>query len=335
MLFTILSAIALAFIVCFDRLSVSKIYNGDEYSAWFVSSTLGAILGLLATAIAWYGFASDTLELFAWLFERGAIYACWFTFAGILTSGTLYTYFRCFKEEVYSTTVGLAIAAMPIFVFVAEALIESNTWGHWHYLSVIVTITGLFLYDLATEDDFKTPKSALLPLAAYIFLGSAYMVILEVKFPALEKELNLNSLDASLLGMPFYWLGFATGSLTLVKRQVRVFVSNVFKRNDNLNFITFIIVLEIFGAGMYFFEYLGITKLDATLVALVTGAHVVLVWIFELYLRKRFINKESAIKLWFFELTTEELATYNMSNKTITVKWISVAFVLFGLYLWP
>lgn len=336
---TSISAFALALTVTADKLMVGDFYQNNPRNAWFVSSVLGVLLGLSATLIAWYCFGEgDGLKQII-LFGSGEMLflSLPMVFAGVLVSLTLRSYFFCMSMSNFTTSVAVAIAATPVFVFGTQLLISGEVWTIWHWISFIITIIGLIGFELSAEHDPSNRESRLNKyLIGVIGFGTTYLVLIDVLFPVIETNLNVNEIQASLVAMPYYWLGFAFGIISYRHREVRKFTRTIFMR---LQFIALILILEIIGASFYFFEFFGLSKISATLVALIIGAHIILVWIFDLYVSKQYkmaiTKNEDLTQVLFFKLPTKNLEAYDISKVTLGLQALFIALTLTGLILWP
>jgi hypothetical protein len=138
------------------------------------------------------------------------------------------------------------------------------------------------------------------------------------------------------VAMPVYWIGFALGFIEIKRPEVRAFILEIFSK---WHFIAIVVVLEIIGASFYFFEFFGLSRIDATLVALITGAHILFVWLFDLYIKSRYKNAVSLgsehTKILLFTIPTENLEAYEISSRVIILQGICIVLTLFGLSLWP
>jgi hypothetical protein len=83
--------------------------------------------------------------------------------------------------------------------------------------------------------------------------------------------------------MPYYWIGFAAGMRVMLRGgEWATFRSNWRKRIRY--FIVPILFVEVIGMLVFFFEYVGLTSLDPTLVTVIMGTHVLLVYALDLSL---------------------------------------------------
>lgn len=334
---TTISALFLALTVTTDKLMVADFYESDPRKAWFVSSFFGAILGLAATAVAWSLFASENLfleyeKLIAAPFD-GLVVGMLLT--GVLVSLNLRFYFTLMNNA-YTTLVAVAIASTPVFVFAIERLLYGG-WTTAGVLSVLLTVAGFILFDYVTEKDGDEDNTGFnWPLIGFLVLSTAYLLLADWLFEVGDAALSISSTDTSLLLMPFYWIGFAIGTTDLRHPEVRSFLKTIVSR---WHFLLIVVVLEIIGAGFYFFEFFGLAELEVSLVALIIGAHVVAVYLFDVYLRKKYQRAqgkgEATIKVLFFTLEIDNLEEYNIPSTILKWQFLAIALILTGLWLWP
>jgi len=336
-----LSAISLALAEIFDTLMV----NGDMYkkssnASWFVSSVFGSVLGISATILAWtltqnieqtaqfsLTLANDGLETFIPFL---------LIIAGISASITLRCYFQCFASETTSTLVGMAIAATPLLVFGGSSIFNREILEVQNYISLIVAVAGLILFEYISNDS-REKANRRLALIGVVLFGALYVVILDETIPYIEEEYGIDSVLASMTALPYYWFGFASGFLAILHKEVREFVKNILTKRK---YLLTILAIEVVGMSFYFFELIGIGELDVTFLSIVIGSHVIIVWIFDLYMRLkvRRIMKEGlktfSIK-YFTGLQTNDFVHYVTSGKTVLIQFISILLVIIGLVLWP
>lgn len=341
---TVVSAMFIALTIIFDKLTISDFYQGSVKSAWFISSLLGSLLGLGATAISWSFFDSEgeALRLFSTIIDTQLFSASLIVLSGVLASLTLLSYFYCFEKEV-STKIALAIAATPAFVFILDKLIGDNSWQAIEVLSVVVVVGGFMLYEwLETPAEEKligadkAPINFLnWPLIGLIGLGTAYLVLVDWVLTNLVITLDSTAIYTTLAAMPLYWIGFSLGTVVIFSPSVRNFVrTQPFHR---VHFIFLILALELIGAGFYFFELLGIGELNVTLATLIIGAHVIIVWCADITIRHQYLkhNDKELVQILFFRIDRESLSEYNKSSQVIFEQLGAIIIVLAGLSLWP
>ncbi|MFT7644423.1 MAG: hypothetical protein ACI9BF_000066 [Candidatus Paceibacteria bacterium] len=354
---TLLASIGAAFIaltLVFDKLTLGDFYKESTKTAWFVSSVLGSVIGLTATFIGWLLF-SDPQTIIGHVFElvNGHVYLLILSvLVGTIAALALLSYFYCFATGSVSTTVGIVIAATPIFVFVTQKIFFSENWLLFEVVSVVLTVIGILIYEWLEKEDLEDEpgeegeaveasagRSTFfnLPVITLILFSTFYLVLIDWVLSTIVITANVTAIEASFIALPFYWLGFGVGIINLGFNEVRSFLSSESLRR--VHFIFLIFAIEIIGAGFYFFEQLAIAELDVTLATLIIGAHVVAVWIMDIYIRNRYQyykdKGESVTKVFFFRTPTESLIAYDKSRRTIFLQLCAIGIVLTGLALWP
>lgn len=338
LIFTIVSAVFLALTVIADKLMVGDFYEGSRDKAWFVTSFLGSLFGLCATFIAWIVFGSPaTDELFvALLSEQSHQLAGGMLLGGVLVSLMLRSYFTCMSSSVMSIMVAVAIAVTPIFVFATELTLIGHAWQPLHYVSVLLAVSGFLAFELL-ENAGTQWRARLNPhLIAVVAFGTAYLVLVDSTLPKIQSQFAVGETEAAIAALPYYWVGFAFGTLTILRNEVRSFVLRMWRRP---HFIVLVVALELTGMFFYFFEVFGLSGLTATLVALITGAHIVLVWLSDLYIRRRYVEAcdsgADEVTVLFFRIPTADLEEYDKGARVLALQALSIIVVLAGISLWP
>lgn len=332
-----ISSLALSVTVITDKLMVGDFYQGDPRKAWFVSSFVGTILGLLATGLAWFLLANQNLIHKFIIFSTEHVgLVLLMMLSGILVSLTLRSYFVCMSLNTISASVAIAITATPVFVFITQILFHGELITFTHIMSVLVTVTGLIGFGLISKHHKKGFfESINLPLIRFIALSTTYVVLLDELFPHIESVLQLPSAQASLVAMPFYWIGFGAGITSIRHATVRLFITRILARKK---FVAIILFLETVGVSFYFFEFLGIAEIDVALVSLIIGAHIVFVWTSDLYMRQRYRQAlrsgKSEVSILFFRIPVSQMTAYEIKGKTLFFQGLFVLLTLFGLTLW-
>lgn len=310
--FAVLSAILLAVTVIFDRYSLREYYKNDYRIPWLTSSVFGSIFGLVGTALTvlYLTKTSDVLinSFGAYIDVKLNLVAL---LTGVLVSLSIRQYFIAIKTA-GAVVVSLSIAALPLVVFAGELLLENDNWKPWHFVSVGVSTAGFFLYHLFSNTESKEKVSKRIGLVdTGIFLAVSVVSLLSLDKVLYQAEVTTQLGAMSLVVvMPYYFLGISVGIIGLTNESVR---QSLKKLLHIKKLVLIVVALEICGAAFYFFELLSIAKLDVTLVSLIVGCHVVVVWSYTYLLQK---NKDQLKKAYFFEAT-------------------GIALVLAGLVLWP
>ncbi len=289
-----LGAVCMALMVTTDRLMVGDCYQGKSNQAWFVSSLAGSAFGLILTAIVWlgsvhFGLVDSIQALFVFAYELLFWKGLAALVVGALGVQILLHYFRCFEENAHSAAIAAWFAATPIFVFVGMLLFgavvhingvsATSTEPIW-VLGVILATGGLILFERITGGPAGNVKKYKNELVLLLVFNVLYAVALKQTF-SIERT-GPGMLEAIAL-MPFYWIGFAAGMRVMISKKERdAFRNNWHKRIRY--FVIPILFVEVIGMLVFFFEYIAFTSLDPSLVTIIMGAHVFLVYIFDLML---------------------------------------------------
>ncbi len=294
------SSLSLALVVIFDRLMVADCYRNRPDHAWLVSSLAGSGLGLAATAIGWGVLSVSTPSTIDSLTEAAG--SLWpdrgwlMVMAGALAIQVTRHYFRLFapvdgSDAVNETAIAMWLATTPVFIYLAVALVQlagldtgllaglDEATVSWVFGAlVVITVLALLKFEAASgEQEGRTGVERYIQLVYLLTTTVAYTLILSaVLLPA------GTDVEAALVLLPLYWVGFAAGGRVLLVKQERV----AFRRNWRRvkRFLVPIAVAEVFGMAMFFSEYLALGVADPTLVNLVISAHVLLVFLMALRL---------------------------------------------------
>jgi hypothetical protein len=338
-LLTGISAVALALTVTTDKLMVGDFYENDPMNPWFISSLFGGVLGLVATWLAWLLLAKPGLqETMHQMFSNESVYLLIGMFVvGVLVSVNLRFYFGMFSKHAYTTVVAMAIAATPVLVFVLQNLITGAGWTFWTVSSVLITTSALIGFEVVGTHDSDSDSSGFnWYLVGFLLISTVYLVALEYILSFVEVVSGYDGVQSSLLTMPFFWAGFSIGIFAFLKKSVRKFLKKVFSR---WHFLLVALLLEIIGASFYFFEFFGISELSVALVTLITGAHIVVVWLLDIYIRKKYLFAQKTglleTKVLFFSLPTKNLGAYDITVRTLMVQGVFILMVICGIVIWP
>jgi hypothetical protein len=285
---TVMSSLCLALMVTFDRLMVGDCYQGKSNQAWFVSSVAGSLLGLSLTAVLWgllilRGDVSSLGTLFSLSSELFVGKGIAMLVVGGLSVQVLLHYFRCFSEEANSAAVASWLAATPIFIFLALFLYSVLTGNMtdllqepWWIFGVIIATIGLVAFEQFTSGGtFHVKTGYRRELALMLLFNVAYAIMLKNILSDSNGD-TLPFLEIVAL-LPFYWIGFAAGTRVIFKRgEWQTFKSNWKKRLRY--FLVPILIVEIVGMLVFYFEYFGLAELDPVYVNIIIGAHVFLVY---------------------------------------------------------
>lgn len=338
--FTILSAVCLAWTVIFDKLVIAgDCYDNNKNAPWFMSSFMGMALGLISTAIAWgfHGNITSLATLSISLLNIGVPvyginipYAALMFLGGVAVTLTQRSYFRSF-DDVAAGMIAMIIAVTPVAIFALSVVLDGDRLGTTEIASLAITVAALIGYEAAAykKGEFKNRYRN---LALFLVFSTIYVVTVDRSLAGVSEQV---SVESALVALPYYWLGFGVGSLTIFMKEVRAFLASLLSQKKK--FIKYILLMEVVGMSFYFFEVFGLEELSATLAALIVGAHVVVVWVFDIYLNRKHSDasskKEGEVKILFAVLQTEDVEI--LSYKTIMIQGICIILALAGIALWP
>lgn len=343
-----LSSLGLALMVITDRLMVGDCYRNNPRQAWIVSSTNGMIAGLLVTVATWVIYARLAATSFAALFDQAVqlAYPCgvWMFVSGVLAVQVLRHYFQAFVPEkghaVNETAIAIWLASSPIWIFAAIAMIQWSgvPLGHlvglgeaevsWQFGALLcLTVVSLAFFEKSGQKDLGWAallRSNYLKQVVFVQLCMvAYIVIMSGVLAGLK------DVPSTLALLPFFWIGFGAGLRQLFRRADRQALKKNWRR------ICFfwrpILIVEVIGMLVFYFEYLAISETDPTLVNLIISAHVAIVFLFNLYLRNARQKMEQAGQarrwLWGIRLVARKLPENNQ-NLLDEFIWLGVALLL-------
>jgi len=284
MIAAILSSLCLAIMVILDQLMMKDTYSNSPAQAIIVSSVGGALFGITSTLVWWFFDVHTFSEHFSnslqWLYPYGLLVLI----AGILSSQVLHQYFVCFSKNADGNIIAGWLAATPVFVYIAVAglgvlhiIPTSNLYTFSKMLGVVLTTLGLYLLEkIPTEkNESQTPYG--INLLSFMVLSVIYIILIDwtLKSGSLALDVPVQTLTISLL--PWFWIGFLYGARTALKKEHR----KQFSMNwSNLKkFLIPILLIEIIGMYVFFFEFIGIGELDSVSVALITSLHAMVVWL--------------------------------------------------------
>jgi len=293
--FAILSSLFMAAMVITDKLLLKKLYDNDKLSAWFVSSVLGSIIGFSFTLLLWLlisiahpnGTVIDivdaTKSIFWW--QGVAIFL-----SGFLAIQLLKQYFYCFSYNISASTVAGWLASTPLFILVTlyifketiiflglQDVIASNPITLKFIIGFTMATFGLIIFEkLAPTNNSEVInyKKSSYHITLMVVLSVIYAILIDITLSFKSSIYSSEMLTVAL--MPYFWVGFASG-ITLIS-------SNSDRQSITVALVALkkywpiIVIVEIIGALIFFFEYLGISYLNAAYVALITSSHIILVY---------------------------------------------------------
>ena len=299
------SSVSLGVMLIFDRVMVSDCYRGNSRQAWLVSSVLGAAFGLFATAAVWMvisripGTSLGSLWLnFLDLFWPAGLLML---VAGAITIQTMAHYFNLFtgseNDAPNETLIAMWLSSSPIFIFIAFLFLSSLDLDVLQGSGIEKTRTSLFfalsivlaVLCLAGVEYFDSPVSHRSTVRySEIFKMLTCIVGYTIIISSILRADNVDPIHSASL-QPYYWIGYLAGARVLLNPKDRL----DFRANwPRLRlFAGIILAVEVVGMLVYFFEYYALGSIDAALVNLVVGGHVLVVFLLALALsrtRRRF-----------------------------------------------
>ncbi len=346
---TMLSSICTAIMVVSDRFIVTDYYEGKHRHAWIVSSVFGTILGLtLSLLVIFYGIFTGKIESFSILFASILELFWWEGIAmmagGILVIQMLYHYFACYAEEANSTLVAAWMGVTPIAAIIAYSVLgyffeEFSTLGelglYWVF-GVLLATLGLILFEyLLNREEQGSGVLYYKHMCMFVGLSTIYSLLLHFIFTE-SKGLATETIGVYAL-LPFYWIGFAAGGRSLLtNKKERVEFLLAWKKRIR-RFLFPIIIVEIIGMLIFYFEYFGLTGLNPAYIGVVIGANVFLVYILDLLLgwyRKQIEQRGMKhVVVLGFTLTAEALPITRTSVTKICLELLIIAVTVIGIVL--
>lgn len=305
------SAFFLAIMVLSDRLLMSGCYENKPDTAWFVSSAAGSIFGITATLITWLFYSAFTTTTFISFFS--ALEAFFFPYgllmvlAGAVNIQVMRPYFKLFTPEhtddqVDETFIALSLASVPIFIFLATVVIRSLLPDFFFSTGLeAATITPLFGLGIfctaAAMVGFELSGShTRLSFTKYGEVAKmlSYIVIYSLLVSAILRSEEIGIFEMLVLQL-FYWIGFAAAVRILLQKKSRTMLKESYRRV--IPFIVPILFLEVAGMLVYYFEFFSLSQADPSLVNVIIGSHVLLVFVGAamLYKLKVHLNKKGQV----------------------------------------
>ena len=290
--FAILSGLSLAVAVIFDKLFMSgDCYKGSATTPFFVSTVFGSVLGLVGTGLGWVLFYDpfvtfdDSIALLAQMpLEVGCI-----ALAGSLCGNVLRNYFICFNH-INPTVIALCLAIIPVFVFFSTVFIDGSTITWSHGISIFCAVSGLVFLEFfspASEDNSERQQSIRKYVSLVLLNGLSvgYILLLYYTNRRIALTADIAPIYATSLSLPYFWIGVCCAGITALRQaDVRRYLDSI---PQIPRYISIIIALEVIGASVYQFEAFGLAESDATLVQLIIGSNVIIIWFFDRYLGSR------------------------------------------------
>jgi len=344
---TILSGVCYSLMVVTDKLLIGDCYQKNSNQAWFVSSVAGSLFGLALTVVvilgfiiagqfSWIEFMQVTQSLFIW---KGFL----MILIGAAGIQILLHYFRCFAEEANSAAIASWFAATPIFIYLGmyalslivplEEAIKPLTDTAW-IVGILIATFGLIGFEMVSGYP-NSGKS--ITYARELFLMLLFNVVYIIGLTHLLSSVsNDNKLIEVLAFMPFYWIGFAAGSRIMFSAHERAEFSKNWKNRLHL-FIVPILLVEIIGMLVFWFEYFGLTELDPAYVSIIIGANIYLVYILNhilSYLRVWMLKRNiTTLRVWGIQFVTDTLPHQDYSKVRIFLEIFMILVTIIGISL--
>ena len=343
---SILASIFSALMLIYDRLMITDCYDRKPDHAWFVSSFMGTVLGFVVTIpillVLYFFYEIPVLSLLVEVFYPHGL---WMLLSGVLSVLALRHYFRVFIPEneddaINETAISMWLASLPIFVLFSLVFINYfhlnigifSNLDHaeisWPFIiATIVATIGLIGFEGVGKDGSKPMKwTYYKEIGMALFLFVVYSLIIY----AVAKDIT--TIDPTILSfifLPFYWLGWAFGTLLWFKRDFR----NEFKISwpRIRHFAVPILIAEIIGMLVYFFSFVSLNNLDPTLVNLIFSAHILLVFVLNYLLRLLYADlvskKETSWTLFGFKMSIDSLPQNGTSHLSSELFFLIVALI--------
>lgn len=323
--------------IIFDRLMIADCYRNKPDQAWLVSASAGCFLGTLATGITWLLFTTFSLatlaDLFSSMLRLFYPYGIVMLLCGALCIQVTCHYFRLFASqegrEANETAIAMWLATTPIWIFLTLVTIR---WFDLDFLfpgklddinltkefAIVVMLTvGALIWFETGDTKQSVPLLVSLKRSAEIFKMLSAIVIYTIIMSSILRNDEVKTTTEVLALQPFFWAGFVAGMRVLLKKKNRM----DFRRNWNRmkKFLPPTIVAEIIGMTVYYFEFFALSEADPTLVNLITGAHIILVFIFIAVLAKvrQYMEQNNIHRLWCLglRLTGKRLPEANITPR--------------------
>lgn len=342
MIAAILSAVCLAAMVILDQLMMKDTYDNSPSQAIIISSVGGSTLGLTSTA-AWWLMQPEPImwyvhNVFTWAYPFGLLIAL----AGVLSSQVLHQYFVCFSKNADGNVVASWLAATPVFVYVTVIVLDTlgllqtgALYSSSTVLGVLLATAGLFLLERVSNPRQFGPGNYWPNLVMFLVLNVIYIILIDWTLTTGAEILGVTTTTLTLSLLPWYWFGFLYGARTaLQKRHREKFRVNL---QTIKRYIAPIIVVEIIGMYVFFFEFVGLSELNPVSVALVTGLHAILVWVTSVllgvYAHKLKQREQNSVTLGTIKVSFTAIQQFQQPTNVRVKQAACVVTVLAGVFL--
>ncbi len=315
-----------------DRLLIEDLYGGDTLAMWFISCLATSILGM--TAAVAYILIVDINFSAPLLIQSGPLIFV----SGVLGAITLYAYLKSL-EFGESSIVSSWFAASPIYVYLG--LLILNQSGLWASMSVtfsslaliaaLFSSLGLWLIEYYPEDKKRFSKPHKFYLLLMILCNTGSVLLIDQTLAA-SQDSNLNNAIALL---PIFFTGFIIGLLPVVRKKTRDHLITLWPRIKVG--LLFIFALEVIGMAIFLFEFLGLSELDPTFVAIIIGSHLVLVVLCEHLLGwwGRYMKSKNILSKNIFgiNIQADGLNKLSINYRQMQRQMLGVSLVILGIII--
>ncbi len=299
----LLSSLSYAIANITDALLIGDCYNHRRSQPLFISCVLGAIMGSALTIVLMRVYDVPLTPIF----QTGL----WSCVLGVMVGLSLLHYFTAFSSSEKSPTeIAAYISATPIavlvvswVVFAAGIPMAGNDFSLQQVLWVLLGGIGLMLFSIAngkfsdSKDVNTLHRSRRYRLHLFLLLlwGGIYYVgfsiVLQYAQTSFVGESNPELL-ATLSVLPYFWVGLLLVGLADMIRpgEASAFVTNA---HTIKRYFPYIILVEVFGMLVFFFEILALSFIRPEIVSIVVGGHIVLVWMVGILLRRLYRNMKT------------------------------------------
>lgn len=332
---TVFSSVCMALMIVTDKHLLGQCYDNKPRQAWFISSLAGSAFGLILTFLMWMVVALisphgtllmiflASVDLFFW---QGFIVFI----AGIIGIQILFHYFNCFSEDASSASIAAWIAATPIFILLTFALVGIFSYlGGFPYgviliksihpvfvIGTIIATIGLIVFEYISNPNKTSENRYKKSLFFLIIYNVIYSILLQY---ILSQESQAYSHGMYILALlPYLWVGFASGARDIFNKIKRVDIINNWRTNIK-KYWQIILLVEVIGMFVFYFEYFGLADLNAAYVSVITSSHVLLVYFLDFLLIVYLANKNK----YNIKITAEQNLKVDASNLLYPVKTIS------------
>lgn len=351
-----LSSLCLALMIIFDRLLIGDCYRNQPKQAWVVSSVCGMVMGIFSTVLIWVFMSVANTDYTLSIFFISTIdllfpYGLFVLLAGMMAMQVLYHYFHTFIPEkgrsVNETAVAMWLASSPIWIFIVIAILQYSeiemgflsgiekavvTWEFGFLL--LLSVSTLVQFEKVSQGNkFTFVNFFYSRYIRSVVLIQVYTVGYVLILSGVLRDFA-DDFVATMSLLPWYFLGFGTGMVWLFfSRSER----DKLYRNKRrlLCFLVPILLAEVIGMLVFFFEFFALSAVDPTLVNLIIGFHVILVFFLMLGLRflRLHMHRNKIRRYWFcgFRIKSSRLPTSH--DRCFFLReffWFLVAVVMLG-----